>query len=73
MAIAISVVMLVLGAIFRWGTDAAVAGAELGTVGIVLMVFGAVGVFGAVLDVEHGAPRLPSRRRPKPAKTLRKH
>jgi hypothetical protein len=49
MAIGISVVLIALGAILTWGTRADVSGVPLSTVGVVLIVLGAVGIFAAVI------------------------
>jgi hypothetical protein len=49
MAVGIGVVLIALGATLTWGATGAVAGVSLSTVGIVLMVFGTVGLVAAVL------------------------
>ena len=70
--VGISVAMIAVGAMLRWGTDASAAGVELGTVGIVLMVFGAVGAFTElVLDAERGGERSQPRRRARHAGTFK--
>jgi hypothetical protein len=39
----ISIILIALGAIFIWGTDASVSGADLSTIGVILLAVGAVG------------------------------
>jgi len=54
--IAASTVLIAIGAILAWGIDAAVPHADLRTIGVILMIVGAVG-FLAALAIE-----LPRRR-----------
>jgi drug/metabolite transporter (DMT)-like permease len=49
MAVGIGIVLIALGAILTWGMGGAVGGLALSTIGIVLMVVGAVGIAAAVL------------------------
>ena len=48
MGIGISVVLMALGAILIWGTNASVSGLELTTIGIILL---GVGAAGALLSI----------------------
>ena len=44
MGISVSLVFIAVGAILKWAVTATASGVDLGTVGIVLMVVGAVGL-----------------------------
>jgi hypothetical protein len=44
MGISLSLVLVAVGAILKWAVTATVSGVDLGTVGVVLMVVGAVGL-----------------------------
>jgi hypothetical protein len=44
MGISVSLIFIAVGAILKWAVTATVSGVNLGTVGIVLMVVGAVGL-----------------------------
>jgi hypothetical protein len=44
MGISSSLVFIAVGAILKWAVTATVSGVELGTVGVVLMIVGAVGL-----------------------------
>lgn len=48
MGIGISVVLLAAGAILAWAVNADVSGVELNTIGVILMVVGAVGLLWAL-------------------------
>ena len=56
MAIGISVVLIALGAILTWGTRTDVSGVPLSTIGVVLIVFGAVGLAAAVIRAPDPMP-----------------
>jgi hypothetical protein len=43
MGIGISIILMAVGAILIWGTDASVSGADLSTIGVILLIVGAVG------------------------------
>ena len=44
MGISVSLIFIAVGAILKWAVTATVSGVDLGTVGIVLMIVGAVGL-----------------------------
>jgi hypothetical protein len=44
MGISVSLVFIAIGAILKWAVTATTSGVNLGTVGVVLMVVGAVGL-----------------------------
>jgi hypothetical protein len=44
MGISVSLVFIAIGAILKWAVTATASGVNLGTVGVVLMVVGAVGL-----------------------------
>ena len=44
MGISVSLVFIASGAILKWAVTATVSGVDLGTVGVVLMIVGAVGL-----------------------------
>ncbi len=48
MGIGISIVLLAAGAILTWAVSADVSGVELNTIGVILMVVGAVGLLWAL-------------------------
>lgn len=56
MGIGISVFLLAVGAILTFALDAAVSGIDLDTVGIILMVVGAVGLLAAMLFASSMTP-----------------
>ena len=47
--IGISMILLALGAIFVWATDASVSGVDLTTIGLILMIIGAAGALLSVV------------------------
>ena len=49
MGIGISMILLALGAILVWATDASVSGVDLTTVGVILVVVGAAGALLSVV------------------------
>ena len=52
MTIGASLVLMAVGAILLWAVNASVAGIELDTVGVILLIVGAVGVLlGLVFNV----------------------
>jgi hypothetical protein len=44
MGISVSLVLIAVGAILKWAVTATTSGVNLGTVGVVLMIVGAVGL-----------------------------
>ena len=44
MGISVSLILIAVGAILKWAVTATTSGVNLGTVGVVLMVVGAVGL-----------------------------
>jgi hypothetical protein len=49
MGIGISIILIAIGAILVWATNANVSGVELTTVGVILMIVGGVGALLSVL------------------------
>jgi len=49
MGISVSLVFIAAGAILKWAVTATTSGVDLGTVGVVLMVVGAVGLLLSLL------------------------
>lgn len=55
MGIGISVLLLAAGAVLTWAVDAEASGVDLSTVGVILMVVGAIGLV-ASMAMWSGAP-----------------
>ena len=49
MGIGISVFLLAIGAILTWAVDVSVSGLDLATIGVILMVVGAIGLVTSML------------------------
>jgi hypothetical protein len=49
MAIMISLILVVTGAILLWGVEGTVAGTEVGTLGVILVAAGAVGFVASIV------------------------
>jgi hypothetical protein len=49
MGIGVSIILIAAGAILTWAVNASVSGVELDTIGIILMVVGAIGLLLSLL------------------------
>ena len=56
MGIGISVILLAVGAILTWAIEADVSGVSLETVGVILMIVGAVGLIWSLLAANSIGP-----------------
>ncbi len=56
MGIGVSIFLLAVGAILAFATNIAVSGFELGTVGIILMIVGAIGLLASLLLASSYSP-----------------
>ncbi len=56
MAIGVSILLVAAGAILTWGVDRAVSGIDVSTIGVILMVVGAIGFFASLTASSAGAP-----------------
>ncbi|HEV3478359.1 MAG TPA: DUF6458 family protein [Gaiellaceae bacterium] len=62
MTLALSILLLALGAVLVWGVDYEVAGIDLDVVGVILVVVGAVGAILALATSARAGPRRVVRR-----------
>jgi hypothetical protein len=59
MGIGVGLFLIAVGAVLTWGVNATVSGVDINTIGVILMVVGAIGL---VLDLIIFAPRRHSSR-----------
>lgn len=67
MGIGVSILMIAVGAILVWAVNASVSGVELGTIGVILLIVGAVGLVVALVR----ASWMPWSHEPEPVTTRR--
>ncbi len=54
MGIGGSIVLIAIGAILKWAVEFEVAGIEIGTVGVILMVVGVIGLIASMIYMRRG-------------------
>ena len=56
MGLGVSIFLIAIGAILTWAVNATVSGLELTTIGVILMIVGALGLLMTALFWSNGAP-----------------